>query len=151
MGFKKVVKKGFFSGFNAKRWVGMDQIKRSGGTVKDLYADLYKKKGDEVPRKETFEECVQRYGLSEKDIQKKMKIFQLLAVGFFIGSFFVFAYTVFLFSTGMFLAGMVSLMLTFLLWAYAFREHFNYYQMKQRRLGCTVQEWFSSIVKGNKS
>ena len=51
------------------------------------------------------------------------------------------AYAVYVFHSGFYLPGFVCLMLTALAGAHCFREHFNRFQMRQRRLGCTFQEW----------
>lgn len=158
MGLKNTIKKGLFSGYNVKKWVGLDEVKRSGRTIKNLYSDLYGSEAKSAQSKapQSFEQAVKQYGLTEQDIQKRMKTHLIVAICCFIAIFPVFIYALYLFfAKVMILPGFVALMVSFLLSAYAFREHFNYFQMKQRRLGCSVKEWFhfvvASMVKGKAS
>jgi intracellular multiplication protein IcmV len=149
MGFKKTIKRGVTSTFNVKRWLASDQIKQSGKTVKNLYNDLYGKKTKGKVFK-SFEECVRHYGLTEDDIKKREKSCLLMSVTLAILAVPCFAYAIYLFATSFFLSGVVALSLSALLLAYAFRENFNYFQIKQRRLGCTWQEWFNATFKGKR-
>ncbi len=152
MGIKKAIKKGFFSGYSVKRWVGFDQIKDSGQSIGEMATNLIdKQKTKATPNKETFEECVKRFGLSESDLKKKMKSLYRIALFCLAASLACFVYAIYLFLIGFILSGFVSLMLSFLLAAYAYREHLNYFQIKQRRLGCTFREWFNSTFKGVKA
>jgi len=153
MGLKNAMKKGFFSGLNPFRWVGMEQIKGNGQAIGDITKKLFDSSGNSKKRNppKTFDEAMQRYGLSEADLQKRMRSSLRLAY-FCLGfSALLIIYTIYLFFSHLVLSGFVTIILTLLLWAYAFREHFNYFQMKQRRLGCTFNEWFISTFKGSKS
>lgn len=152
MGFKNTMKKRFFSGLNPVRWVGMDQIKGNGHAITDITKKLFDNtKGSQQKSPKSFEEAMRRYGLNEADLQKRMQL-SLRLVYFCLGfSVLLIGYTIYLFVSHLVLSGFVTIMLTLLLWAYAFREHFNYFQMKQRRLGCTFHEWFISTFKGSKS
>lgn len=150
MGIKKVIKKGFFSGFDVKRWVGLDQIKESGKTVHGMYDDIFNKKSNKAQEPKTFEACVQRYNLTEEMLQKKRRMLVYTSLGCLAGSFLIFAYTIYLILSGIYFSSMVSFMLALLLLAYAYREHFNAFQIKQRRLGCTFKEWVSHTFKGGK-
>lgn len=151
MGFKNAMKKGLFSGLNPLRWMGMEQIKGNGQTIGQITKRLFdaSDSSKKNPPK-TFEEAMERYKLSEADLQKRMRS-SLRLVYFCLGlSVLLIIYTLYLFFSHLVLSGFVTIMLTLLLWAYAFREHFNYFQMKQRRLGCTFREWFISTFKGSK-
>ena len=147
MGFKKIVKKGVFSGISPTRWLGMEQIKGNIQAIGAMANGLFKVK-ERIVRKETFEQCMQRYGLGEADLKKRMRATLRLVwccLGF---SLLMLAYTIYLFVCHLALSGFVTLILTILLWAYAFREHFNYFQMKRRRLGCTFKDWLDGTLKG---
>lgn len=151
MGFRKAMKKGLFSGLNPVRWVGMDQIKGNSQTIhniiKRLLATTKNSRGTSL---KSFQEAMQHYGLTDEDVKKRMRS-SLRLVYFCLGlSLVMIAYTIYLFVVHLVLSGFVTTMLTFLLWSYAFREHFNYFQMKEHRLGCTFHEWFTSTFKGLK-
>jgi intracellular multiplication protein IcmV len=42
----------------------------------------------------------------------------------------------------------MCLMVSLVAFANAFRAHFWYFQTKQRKLGCTIQEWLNAGVGG---
>lgn len=150
MGVKNVIKKGLFSGLNMKRWIGLEQIKENGKTIGGLFKGLLgNKKADEV-RKETFEESMRRFQMTEEDLQKRMQSAVRLVTFCLIGSVAIIIYMFYLFYNAQIVASFVCMMLSVLLLAYAFREHFNLFQMKKRRLGCSVKEWFQDTFMGAK-
>ncbi len=153
MGFKNVMKKGLFSGLNPMRWIGFEQIAGNAKTIKNLADGIVKASGkEESPtHPHSFEEAMQRYGLSEDDIKQRMRTAVQISVICLLLSIPMMGYAIYLFVKNFPLSAFVCIMLTLLLWAYAFREHFNYFQMKQRRLGCTFKEWFVYTVKGKGS
>ncbi|AKQ33263.1 type IVB secretion system protein IcmV [Candidatus Coxiella mudrowiae] len=147
MNFKKVVKKGFLSRLNPMCWVGYDQISGNEKTIKNLVDGLIDKPTQSASHKETFEECLRRFNLMEADIKKRMQTAIRIVILYLIlnlGMNCLYC----LFIHGLPLASFVCVILTLLLWAYAFREHFNYFQMRQPRLGCTFKEWFICTFKG---
>ncbi len=150
MGIKRVVKKGLFSGLNPVRWIGYEQIASNGRTIKNMVDGLTKPNQTTSFQPATFEDCMRHYGLSEADLQKRMKNALLIARVCAVASLLMLAYTIYLFIHTLPLAAIICVVLTFLLWAYAFRAHFNYFQMKQRRLGCTLKQWVAAIFKGKK-
>lgn len=149
MGVKKIVKKGLFSGLNPMRWIGYEQIATNAKTIKNIASGLAKPNKNAY-QPTSFEDALQHYGLTEADLKKRMKNSFRLSLVCLGLSVLMIIYMVIMFKRHLPLAGIMCVMLTLLLWAYSFREHFNYFQMKQRRLGCTFKEWFSAIVKGKK-
>jgi len=153
MAFKDRVKSGLKKNFDIKAWIGLNSIKRSGSTIRDLYRDVFqttrrKKDGETAAPALSFEESMAKYGLTEADIQKKMS-FSLLILRVYMLLFAVMlAYMIYLFVVGQLTAGFFVLVLLLLLLSYIFKEHFNYFQMKQRRLGCSFKEWFNALVRG---
>lgn len=126
-------------------WLGTAEIKRNTGNVKQLAKMLFTVKKPEV--KETFEEAVRRYNLSEKDIEQKQKHYLVTSLLCLAMMLAIISYTIYLFRTGDFMSFVMSLMVCFLAFAFFFREHFWYTQIKHRRLGFTFSEWFKSILK----
>lgn len=149
MGIKQVVKKGLFSGLNPMRWIGYDQIVANGRTIKNMVSSITKKNNTSY-HPTTFDDCMQHYGLTEETLKKRMKSSLRVARVCLVLSVLMLSYTIYLFIRHLPMAAIICVVLTLLLWVYAFREHFNYFQMKQRRLGCTFKEWFVAIFKGKK-
>jgi intracellular multiplication protein IcmV len=63
-----------------------------------------------------------------------------------VAALLLFAYMTYEIYFGYFLGALLSLVVAFLALALAFRYHFWFFQIKQRRLGCSVSEWFNQTV-----
>jgi intracellular multiplication protein IcmV len=149
MGFKSILKKGVSGGVSPKQWIGFGQIK--GDTVKvSKIAKAVFKREKHTERKETFEEAMKRFDLSEDDIKKRMKTSKQLVFIFLGISALLAFYMTYQWVSGHFIGGFICMVLMSLILSYAFREHFNLFQMRQRRLGCTCKEWLKSTFKGSK-
>jgi intracellular multiplication protein IcmV len=137
---KKADRKGFFKrNFNISQWSDYQRIKNStnylGGTVRRYF----------IPKKtqhsETFEEAVQRLGLSEEDLTiKAAALFKISMVMLIIG-LCVFAYFVLQLFSGTWRSVLVSSVVMLLPLIFAFRYHFLHFQIKHRKLGCSFNEW----------
>jgi intracellular multiplication protein IcmV len=148
MGVKKIIKKGFFSALNPVNLIGVESLKNQTarmsaifkGTVKDV------KEGDGY-KPTSFEDCMRHYDVTEEDLKKKMRNSLYITYFCLSLSLITFVYMFFQISKASLMGGLMCLILTVLLWAMSIREHFNLYQMRQRRLGCSFKEWFCSLFK----
>lgn len=146
----KILRKTFSSGVNITGWMGLKQIKENSVLIKDLFNDTFSaEKKSATAKVETFDQAVRRLGLTEADIQKRIK--KSTQIIYFCGilSLPMLIYTLYMFNAEFYLSGLVCLMLTFLLFSYVFREHFNRFQLRQRRLGCSFKEWFTATFRAN--
>lgn len=143
MGVMKVVKKGVTAGWNVSAWVGVKGIKRDALMIKELSKTAFaiEKTSSAEPKKETFAQAMRRLNLTEDTLKKRIKSSTLVIRFCGVLVLPMFLYTLYMFKSGFYLSSFVCLMLDFLCAAYAFREHFNRFQMLQRRLGCTTKEW----------
>ncbi len=144
MGAFQVIKKGVAAGWNFSAWLGAKNIKDNALLIKDLSQSAFKSgkaEPDSAPKKETFAQAMKRLNIDEAGLKKRIR--SSGQVIFFCGVLTIpmLAYTIYMFMSGFYLSSFVCLMLTALLGAYTFREHFNRYQMRRRRLGCTFAEW----------
>ena len=142
MGFRSYVKRTVKTNTNVKGWSGWDLIKDNAQVVKNFANDL---KAPTLIVPQSFEEAMKQYGLSESDIKKQIRTHFITACVCVVLSLAAFLWMFHLLFKGMFLSGLVSFALSALMAAYGFREHFAYFQLKQRRLNCTVSEWASSF------
>lgn len=148
MGAFQVIKKGVTAGWNFSAWVGTKNIKRNATLIKDLSVSAFKPQVDkDVPKRETFAQALQRLNITEQKLQKRIKTSGQIILLCGILSIPMFIYTIYMFMANFYLPGFVCLMLTFLLLAHTFREHFNRFQMRQRRLGCTFAEWAAETFR----
>lgn len=133
---------------NFPRWMGLNQLVNTAksilGGIKDLKTD------QKVPvRKETFTEAKARLHLTEKDIEEREKFcFRLSILYFFVGLIFL-AYTIYLISR-LNIGFILGFLVTGLLFAFAFQQHFWYFQIKTRQLGATVKDWRNFLLRGSK-
>lgn len=130
--------------FDFRRWSNYDRIasdyKNLAGHIKQVFQ----------PRKERynedFAEAVARLGLSEHELARRQQgLLRLVVImlGVALGTLI---YLIYLLWTAYYAAALVAATMMMLALTLAFRYHFWYYQMKQQRLGCTVNEWFSALI-----
>lgn len=150
MGFKSALKNSVGSGLSPKKWIGFNQLKSDSTTLGRIFRGVFNRSKSEAEKKETFEEAVKRLNLTEKEIQKRMKSAKELVIIFIGFGGLLFLYTIYQWTGGRVISGFICLTLSLLTFAYAFREHFNLFQMRNRRLGCTYKEWFNSTFKRSK-
>ena len=63
----------------------------------------------------------------------------------------IFVYAGYQFFYGSIKAFIVSLVVMLIALVLAFRYHFWYFQIKQRKLGCTFNEWYRRINRGERN
>lgn len=143
MGVMKFVKKGISAGWNVSAWVGVKGIKRNTLLIKELSQKAFAVENNKSnePKRETFAQAMQRLNMTEADLKKRIRSSTIIIrfCGFLILPMLL--YTFYIFNSGFYLSSFVCLMLTLLAGAYTFREHYNRFQMQQRRLGCSMREW----------
>lgn len=151
MGLKDSIKGSLLSNVNVKAWVGADNIKRSTMTLRDIFTTFFfagrAKKGAETQTL-SFDEAMKEYGLSEEDVKKKMKYSLLMLRLYIIFFVLMVVYTLYLLLVqDQLKAALFDFILVLVLTSFMFKESFNYFQMKRRRLGCTFKEWLSFLLK----
>lgn len=145
MGLLKVTGGAIKSIFDVKSWLGYDQLKETSKSLINAIKPGFASK--KATYKETFEEAIARHDLTEDDLvhaihryQKQILIFSFFSVGGAI-------YTLYLFWNAHFFAGLISLALTLLLVVRAFAAHFYIFQIKNKKLGCSLKEYFDGQIK----
>jgi intracellular multiplication protein IcmV len=129
---------------NVKAWMGWDIIKSSSGYVYNLGKSLF------VPQKaagnESFQEALARLNLTEADLKIRQQEFMRLFLIYAAMGVAITLYSFYLFYTLSFMGGLLALVVASLSFAVAFRYHFWVFQIKQRKLGCSVREWWQSKI-----
>lgn len=103
---------------------------------------------DQGRHTEDFESAMRRLNLSDADIKQRQSDLLRLSIMMLIITVGVFIYFCYHLGAGHLLGAMVSLVLTVLCSVLSFRHHFWYFQIKQRKLGCTFKEWFFKGLLG---
>lgn len=125
-------------------WMGYRMLIDNGKSVIEGVKDLF------IPAKpqrtESFEEAINRLGLTNKNIDSQKKIFLALSLFWGLIAIGAFIYASSLFLNGGFKGGLFALALTFLAVILCFRYHFWYFQVKQRLLGASFKLWLNSLL-----
>lgn len=145
MGFRDYVKNTVKANTNVKGWTGWDAVKGNARIVKNIVEGLKSPDVSASPVQLNFDEAMKQYQWTEKDVRNRMRMSLVMAVICVILSLFAFLWAFRMLWIGFFLSALASLALSALMLSYGFREHFLYFQLKQRRMNCTVKEWFSSF------
>ncbi len=143
-GFKKGVDFVFY--IRPKQWVSWDFFKHTTGQTVNILKDLYKtpQKG----RSETFYQAIARHKLSIEDLDTLKKKFYYFSLFFMTCAIGMVIYACDGFYQGYMLRGIGSLSLVTFLLAQAFRYHFWYFQIVQKKLGSSFAEWVSFMRSG---
>lgn len=142
----KITRKTFF---NPLGWLNYNELK----TYNRIIWDNIKNIGDvETPtRTETFDEAVQRFDLTDAEVKRISDTYLLYAIVLVMIAAFSFAGAfVVLIGYGTFAGFILALLCTALLLCFAFRFHFWHFQIKHRKLGCTIQEWWRGKPNADK-
>lgn len=143
------VKKVIFTLFDVRKWSDYDRVRGFTLYLENGIKNLF------IPRQktaeQTFDEALRQYNVDEEALLKKRNglfrlsmLMCLVAVGFLFYSLYLAAYE------GSWHATLLSLVVMMLALVLAFRYHFWFFQIKQRKLGCTFQEWFKLGFLGRK-
>ncbi|WP_347251534.1 type IVB secretion system protein IcmV [Legionella sp.] len=135
--------------FNVRAWIDFDRIKSFTVYLADGFRKMF------VPQKltgpgESFEEAMLRLNISEKELQDKKTALYRLSLLMCAASLFIFAYAIYHLVYGGYKAVIISLVVMLIALVLAFRYHFWYFQIKERKLGCTMQEWYRKGLLGEK-
>ena len=107
-----------------------------------------------VPQKknasESFNTAMQRLNISEEQLIAKQKALYRLSMVMLVGAFLIFIYSIYHLIFGTYRAALVSLIVMMIAGVLSFRYHFWYFQISQRKLGCTFNEWFKKGLLGEK-
>lgn len=133
----KVNRKTFF---NPKAWLDVDQFKESNRTIVDSVRGLFTTETPE--RTETFEEAMVRLGLSEHDIDDARQNYQAFTWFFVALGVCVIIFGFYLLFFHHTISGFcLAMSAAALFFGQAYRYSFWHFQIKNKKLGCTFEEW----------
>lgn len=133
---------------NVRSWVDWDRMKLFTRYLIDGFKKFF------VPQKrekgESFEAATKRLKLNESELVARQAGLLRLSILMVVIAFLLLAYSVYLFLIGGYRGGVVGIVVMLIALVLAFRYHFWYFQIKERKLGCTIQEWFKQGLMGEK-
>ncbi len=134
--------------FNFAAWLDVERIKVFTRYLINAIKNIFVPNA--ATETESFAAAKIRLKLSDAELiarEKGLLRLSLAMVGMSVG---VFIYAIYLFYTGSIKGGILGVVLMFIALVLAFRYHFWYFQIKERKLGCTIQEWFKQGLMGDK-
>ncbi len=132
--------------FNVPSWIGYRQLRFMTRGVWNF------SKGFFIPKhpkcRETFEEALVRFGLTEQDLQQRIKEFTGLTILWLILFFLDVVYALYLAWKNSWLGFFPTMGISLILLTQAFRYQFFIFQIRQRKLGCKLHDWFTAYFGG---
>lgn len=141
-------KKMFNKYFDYRAWSDWKRTKSMTNYFVNVFSRLFipKKVNPEDAKK--FDDLVSEMGLTEDDLKIRMLNFRRMYLAMIGGAFAFYAYAMYQMLYGGVLSVILSLVLSFVSLSLAFRYHFWHFQIKHRKLGCSIQEWFRTSFMG---
>lgn len=96
-----------------------------------------------------FVEAKNRFNLSDTELHAKQKGLQRLSFLMLFIALSVIGYMLYLLIIASYQAALIALVVVTFALVLSFRYSFWAFQIKQRKLGCTVEEWYQALFKGN--
>jgi len=97
-----------------------------------------------------FEMAVKQMNLSEADLKSREVSLKRLSLLMGFLALLVFLYSFYHLFYGSLQAAFLCYSVTLIAVALSFRYHFWYFQIRERKLGCTFKEWFHQGLLGQK-
>ena len=100
--------------------------------------------------KANFQAVLKQYNISEATLKRRQRGFLHLTILSALSLVLMLSYVTYLLIAGSYRGAMVGTGVSGLLLSMTFRYHFWYFQIQQRRLGCSFNEWFQQGILGRK-
>lgn len=133
---------------NVRSWFDWDRTKSLSRYLLDGFKKFFVPQ--KVEERMSFEAVKKQLNLSDGELFQRQKGLLRLSILMLVIAFLIFVYDVYLFLVGGYLGGLLGLVIMLIALALAFRYHFWYFQIKERKLGCSIQEWYKQGLKGDK-
>ncbi|MBP6918820.1 MAG: type IVB secretion system protein IcmV [Legionellaceae bacterium] len=137
--------------FNPRVWGDWDRSKAISLFFLGMIERFFVLRGKPKRKAESFEQAVAKFDLDEKTLQEKASGLKRLSYSLLAVAIFLFLYSLYQFCFGSLKGGMIALVEVGIALVLAFRYHFWHFQIQQRKLGCSVKEWFKHSFKGERS
>lgn len=148
MGFWRGVKKttGFVFNFKVSQWLDYETIKGGAAYFIFLAKSIYTPKPG-TGFDETYEMAKERLHLTDAEIELQAKNYLLTAYIYLVASLALLSYTAYLVYHHHRLSSFLTGSITLYSLTFCIRNHFWYYQLQQKKLGCSFSEWFISLFR----
>ena len=138
----------FFNVFRFYLWLDVSRLKGFFEYIKTLFKKIF------VPQpkkaEESFDDAKKRLNLTDEQLLKQARaLFRVSLLMLGLGGLLL-CYGVYQIFYGSLLAFLLSLVVTLIALALAFRYHFWFFQIKTKQLGCSWKAWLNEGLLGGK-
>ena len=126
-------------------WLGWRQLKGNTSSLWNSIVPIFKIQ--KATRKETFEQAMARFNIGENDLKRRVQSCVQQMIFYFFIAFLGILYMLYLFIKLHFFAGFLMFFVAGLIVVKGLECHFWYFQIKRRKLGCTIKEWLSGNIE----
>lgn len=135
----------FSSVFNFRLWLSLDYLKQNTAALKEQASHVFVPKVGNVH--EDFDNVMQRFKLTEAQLKSRAQGLLLLSILMILLALAILVYSIYQFFVGTIFTGLTSIVFVVLALTLAFRYHFWYFQIKQRKLGGTWKDWLNYLLQ----
>lgn len=146
MAKKKRIRGFFKSLFNFKMWFAVKDLKSGANLITSLSGSFFDSMHPQQVKHEQFEQTIKDQGLTEQQVQQAKDNYFRNAVMFLVLGVIFAINSIYLLSQYMLLPSVVSFSITIMTFIFSLKSHFWYFQIKNRKLGCTLKEWYHDKV-----
>jgi intracellular multiplication protein IcmV len=133
---------GVMLNFRVDQWLGVENLKDGAKAITQSAKTLFTVQ--KATHTETFEEALVRLNITEADLEQRKVEFSRLMLIYLGVTVLLIAYAIYLaLATASIGASIVTVLLSMYSSINAFRFHFWLFQIKKRKLGCTIHEWLN--------
>ncbi len=137
--------------FNPRAWSDWDRSKSSALYVTDMLKRMFVIKKGPNNKSESFAKIVNKFDLDETMLEAKAKGLLRTSYALLAMSVLILIYGLYQFCFGSLIGALIAMVEVGIGLVLSFRYHFWQFQIKQRKLGCTVKHWFNDTFKGEHS
>ena len=143
---KRRIRNFFSSAFNFKAWMGYQNIKSGANIITSTVHSFTNLEDTSQYPTEDFESGLQRLNITEEQrLNVQNGYYRNFLIFFILGSLFA-IYSIYRFYNAQWVAGLISLALTIGIYVLSLAMHFWYFQIKNKKLGCSFKEWFANKI-----
>ncbi|NBX84310.1 MAG: hypothetical protein EBQ95_01715 [Gammaproteobacteria bacterium] len=133
--------------FRIKEWSDWNRTVSYFNYIKNLSTRLFIDPFNAPKKTKDFNLVVKKYNLDDEKLEKESQSLRLLSYILFGLTLMIFFYGIYMLFVTNHMIGGVILCVSLVGFSLAFRYHFYYTAIKQKRLNLTIQEWMSYILK----
>jgi intracellular multiplication protein IcmV len=133
--------------FRYKEWSDWERNKTYAQYFRELFERFFTLNHLKKQKPVQFDEVVTRYHLTDEDLKVKIKFLKLNITCFVFAFLCIFSYGIYQFYKANFFIALVIFCISLIAFSLSFRYHFYLTLIQNKRLNCTLRDWFTLTFK----